>query len=138
MTENVSPPSSVELPPLSRDAVSFRFPHYLPTPLPPPVPVYTTTNVQLTTETVPHRRIRREVGNSAEEGGGQLLFCLLFRKGMESGLEAVLPDLAQLRENGASGPPSRALSKCLRALREKPKIWRIKRILKFYRYYIEI
>ncbi len=113
MTENVSPPSSVELPPLSRDAVSFRFPHYLPTPLPPPVPVYTTTNVQLTTETVPHRRIRREVGNSAEEGGGAtfVLFAL-------SGLEAVLPDLAQLRENGASG------------------IWRIKRILKFY--YIEI
>ncbi len=43
-------------------------------------------------------------------------------------LFTVLPDLAQ----GASGPPSRAFPKCLRALREKPKIWCIRRIEKFY------
>ena len=45
---------------------------------------------------------------------------------------AVLPDLAQLRENGASGTPSRAFWKCLCALREKPQIWRILNIVKFY------
>ncbi len=44
--------------------------------------------------------------------------------------QAVLPDLAQLRENGASEPPSRAFSKCLRALRERPKVWRILRNVK--------
>ncbi len=44
----------------------------------------------------------------------------------------VLPDLAQLRENGASGTPSRAFWKCLRALRKKPKIWRILNIVKLY------
>ncbi len=44
----------------------------------------------------------------------------------------VLPDLAHLREYGASGPPSRVFSKCLRAWREKPKIWRIKGTVKFY------
>ncbi len=60
------------------------------------------------------------------QGDGKGLFFLRPRWG------TVLPDLAQLRENGASGTPSRAFWKCLRALRKKPKIWRILNIVKLY------